>query len=264
MPYSRPTLTQLRTTVAADIAAALGGTDPLLRFSNLGIMGTAQAGLAHLHYGYLDWISKQAVPYTATGEYLEAWGALKGVFRKDATAAGGQVILSGVVGKPISAGTNVVRGDGRIYTIQVSVTIGGDGTAIASVIDQATGAAGNCAAGTVMSLSMPIAGVQSNGVAAAAFTGGADVELDDDFRGECCLPSSSLPKAGTRATTFAGRPLYLVSRVPGARETGSAPARSWSTSCSTRPMPEAAGSRRVPMVWRRTSRDLLSRLPGIS
>lgn len=183
MPYSRPTLTQLRTTVAADIAAALGGTDPLLRFSNLGIMGTAQAGLAHLHYGYLDWISKQAVPYTATGEYLEAWGALKGVYRKDATAAGGQVILSGVVGTLISAGTNVVRGDGRTYTIQVSVTIGGDGTAIATVVDQAAGAAGNCAAGTVMSLSMPIAGVQSNGVAAAAFTGGADVELDDDFRG---------------------------------------------------------------------------------
>lgn len=183
MPYSRPTLTQLRTTVAADIAANLVGSDPLLRFSNLGIMGTVQAGLAHLHYGYLDWISKQSVPYTATGEYLEAWGALKGVYRKDATAAGGQVILSGAVGKLISAGANVVRGDGEIYTVQASVTIGSGGTATVTVVDQATGAQGNCVAGTMMSLSMPIDGVQSNGVAAIAFTGGADVELDDDFRG---------------------------------------------------------------------------------
>lgn len=183
MPFARPTLTQLRTTVAADIAASLVGSDPQLRFSNLKVMGTAQAGLAHLHYGYLDWIAKQAVPYTATGEYLEAWGALKGVYRKDAAAAGGSVILVGEVGRTILAGAKVVRGgDGETYVLQASVSIGPDGTATVVVIDQATGAQGNCAAGTVMTLSMPIDGVQANGTAATAFTGGADVELDDDFR----------------------------------------------------------------------------------
>ncbi|GJG92828.1 baseplate J/gp47 family protein [Cupriavidus pauculus] len=182
MPFARPTLTQLRKNVAADIAANLVGSDPQLRFSNLNIMGTAQAGLAHLHYGYLDWIAKQAVPYTATGEYLEAWGALKGVYRKDATASGGSVILIGEVGKTIAAGAKVVRGDGETYVVQVSVTVGADRTATVLVVDQATGAQGNCAAGTVLSLSMPIDGVQANGTAATAFTGGADVELDDDFR----------------------------------------------------------------------------------
>lgn len=182
MPFARPTLTQLRTTVAADIAASLVGSDPQLRFSNLKVMGTAQAGLAHLHYGYLDWIAKQAVPYTATGEYLEAWGALKGVYRKDASAAGGSVILVGEAGRTILAGAKLVRGDGETYVVQASVNIGVDGTATVVVIDQATGAQGNCAAGTVMTLSMPIDGVQANGTAATAFTGGADVELDDDFR----------------------------------------------------------------------------------
>lgn len=182
MPFARPTLTQLRTTVAADIAASLVGSDPQLRFSNLKVMGTAQAGLAHLHYGYLDWIAKQAVPYTATGEYLEAWGALKGVYRKDAAAAGGSVILLGEVGRTILAGAKVVRGDGETYVVQASVSIGVDGTATIVVIDQATGAHGNCAAGTVMTLSMPVEGVQANGTAATAFTGGVDVELDDDLR----------------------------------------------------------------------------------
>ena len=35
MPYSRPTLTQLRNQAAQDLAAALPGTDALLRFANL-------------------------------------------------------------------------------------------------------------------------------------------------------------------------------------------------------------------------------------
>src|SRR5260364_179792 len=57
MPYTRPTLTELRQQVAQDL-----GVDALLRFSNLRIVGDAQAALAHLHYGYLDWIARQGVP----------------------------------------------------------------------------------------------------------------------------------------------------------------------------------------------------------
>ena len=43
MPFSRPTLATLRAQAAADIASALPGADPLLRFSNLGILGDAEA-----------------------------------------------------------------------------------------------------------------------------------------------------------------------------------------------------------------------------
>ncbi|EON10601.1 baseplate J family protein, partial [Pandoraea sp. SD6-2] len=68
MPYQRPTLTELQQQVASDIASNVQGADPLLRFANLKITGRVQAGLAHLHYGYIDYIAKQAVPWTATGE----------------------------------------------------------------------------------------------------------------------------------------------------------------------------------------------------
>ncbi|HXI23746.1 MAG TPA: hypothetical protein VNG71_07715, partial [Pyrinomonadaceae bacterium] len=63
MPFQRPTLSQLRGQVAADINAAIPGADGLLRFSNVAILGKSLAGLAHLHYGYLDFIALQAVPY---------------------------------------------------------------------------------------------------------------------------------------------------------------------------------------------------------
>ena len=54
MPYNRPTLTELRARNLAAIESELKGTGTPLRFSNLNILGTADAGLAYLHYGYLD------------------------------------------------------------------------------------------------------------------------------------------------------------------------------------------------------------------
>src|SRR5579864_8376487 len=88
MPYLRPTLSELKAQVAADIQSGLPGTDPLLRFSSLGVIGRALAGLAQLQYGYTDYIAKQSNPFTATDEFLEAWAALKGIYREPATQAG--------------------------------------------------------------------------------------------------------------------------------------------------------------------------------
>jgi uncharacterized phage protein gp47/JayE len=70
MPYARETLTQLLADAAADIKASLPGSDPLLRFSSLNIIAKLVAGFTNLLFGYLDWIAKQAVHFTATDEYL--------------------------------------------------------------------------------------------------------------------------------------------------------------------------------------------------
>ncbi|EHV0233325.1 phage baseplate protein, partial [Salmonella enterica] len=43
--------------------------------------------MSHLHFAYLDWIARQSNPFTAEDEWLAAWGALKNVYRKDASAA---------------------------------------------------------------------------------------------------------------------------------------------------------------------------------
>jgi uncharacterized phage protein gp47/JayE len=198
MPYARLTLAQIRANVATDIAAALPGADSLLRFSNLGIMGDVQAGLCNLQYGYLDWISKQAVPYTATDEYLVAWGALKGIYPKDATAASGQAKFVATVSTPplfISSGTQIVRGDGETYTVQQTATADANGNITVTALDNATGSQGNALAGTLFSLSMPINGIQGNGTATTAFTGGADVEDLDDYR-DRVLGGYQQPPAG--------------------------------------------------------------------
>ncbi|NHO43344.1 hypothetical protein GOB83_14470, partial [Acetobacter fabarum] len=79
MPYARPTLTDLRQQALQDVLdGGISGVSAVLRFSVLSVLCYALAGLSYLHYAYLDWISQQAVPWTATDEYLESWGALKG------------------------------------------------------------------------------------------------------------------------------------------------------------------------------------------
>lgn len=201
MPFSRPTLAEIQQQVAQDINAQLPGADALLRFSNMGITGRVQAGLTHLHYGYLDWIAKQAVPYTATGEFLEAWAGLKGVTRKPAAQASGQVTFNGAVGTLIPAGTPLVRGDGVGYTSTADATVSGGGTATVLATANAdatgqTGAFGNCAAGTVITLGTAIAGVQSGGTVAVAFTGGADLETDDSLRTRMLAAFQQVPQGG--------------------------------------------------------------------
>lgn len=181
MPFARPTFSDLQDQVAADIEAALPGSDAHLRFTVLAALAKAMSGLAFEHYGYLDWVSLQAVPYTAEGEYLEAWGALKAVYRKAATAASGKIVFTGAAGATLPSGQSLIAGDGTTFgSTSGGVMTGGklEVTAVADV----PGAAGNLAVGTAVSLSLAIAGVQSAGSVSVLFSGGADQESDDDLR----------------------------------------------------------------------------------
>lgn len=193
MPFSRPTLSELRAQVLADIKAGLPGADSLLRFSNLNVIGKASAGLGHLHYGYLDYIALQATPYTATDEFLEAWAALKDVFREPATPAVGSAAWPGQVGTVLPAGTLVARGDGYVYRTTAEGTVSGAGVvtvpieAVLPPIDPMSnptgmGALGNAAQGTSLTLQGPVVGIQSTGSAVTVLTGGSDVEGDDSLR----------------------------------------------------------------------------------
>ncbi|NWC92613.1 MULTISPECIES: baseplate J/gp47 family protein [unclassified Pseudomonas] len=199
MPYTRPTLTDLRANVAADITSGLPTADGLLRFSNLQITGKAVAGLAYLNYGYLDWIAKQGVPYTASGEYLYAWGAMKNVYPKPPTVAAGAVTFPGTPGVIVSAGTQVVRSDSETFTTQASATVSPGGTLVVAVVADLAGEAGNTPVGGLMTLGTSVTGVQSTGAVTAVITGGADQEEDEAFFGRMLAAYQSTPNGGSHS-----------------------------------------------------------------
>ncbi|SOE85698.1 Uncharacterized phage protein gp47/JayE [Burkholderia sp. YR290] len=196
MPFQRKTLTTLITEVAADISSALEGADALLRMAVLKIVGKVQAAMCNLQFGYLDWISRQAVPFTAEDEYLEGWAALKDVYRKAATQAQLTAQFPGTTGKVLSAGTAVTRGDGVTYTTSTTGTVDGSGNVSVTIIADVAGSAGNADAGTSVSLSIAVDGIQQGGAITGTVESGADIEDNDDLRTRMLDAYQSTPQGG--------------------------------------------------------------------
>ena len=206
MGYPVPTLTVLQQQVLQDISAAQiqdssgNLVDGLLRKAILRVMAWAQAGLAYLHYAYISWIAKQAVPWTATDEWLAGWGAMKGVLQEDATLASGFCTFTGAVGKDIPAGTLITRLDNFAYATTIDAPIASNGTATVAVTAQTTGSAGNADPGTLVYLSNSIEGVNAQGaVAAAGITSGADQETADAYRTRVLTAYAQPPQGGDRS-----------------------------------------------------------------
>ena len=190
MPFSRATLSQLRAQAQSDV-----GSVSLLRFSNLRVLADVLAYGFNALYGYLDWISKQGVPFTASDEYLEAWAALKGLTRKPATLATGSVRVSGTVGTVIPSNTLISRLDGFLYATTGAQTIGSSASAVVGLVSTLAGASGNADSSTPLTIQTAISGVSSVAVN-APITGGADVETDDELRTRMLLAYSQPPQGG--------------------------------------------------------------------
>ncbi|MFC4168454.1 baseplate J/gp47 family protein [Teichococcus aestuarii] len=181
MPFERPTLRALGAQALADMASVLR-VPAILRASPVAILAKACAGLVHGLYGYLDWIARQAVPFTATGEFLAAWAALVGILRKAPSAATGTAVYGGTVGAVLPEGTELVRqADGALFRTTALAVIGSDSALIVPVVALEAGAAGNGTAGATLVIRSAVLGVNAAGTA-GLITGGADEERGEDFR----------------------------------------------------------------------------------
>ena len=207
MPYLFPGIETLIADAQADITGSdLPNADGFLPRAILPLMAVIQAGFALGHYDAIAYAMQQATPFTATDEWLDAWAALKRVFRKDATAAGVSgtsyvQILNCTPGTDLPAGTQVNRADGFSYTTLIDATVAGTGIVTAPIMATVTGVLGNAASGVSLTLNTSIAGITSAGAASAPITGGADQENNDDLRARMLFAYAN-PPAGGSATDY--------------------------------------------------------------
>ncbi|WP_392563195.1 baseplate J/gp47 family protein (plasmid) [Orbus sturtevantii] len=207
MPFKRKTLSELQSIVTSDIENGQKDIGSLLRFSNMRVIGNTVAGMSHLQYGYLDYIAKQATPYTATDEYLAAWGATRKIFRYPPTAATcKKVLFEGKAGVSIQKGTKLNRSDGYQYTVDNGLTINSNGESYASItavlkdpFDDITcgGKDGNIDAGTLLTFDEPITGLSNQVTTIDPITGGSDVENEEDFRSRVLHRYQNTPQGGS-------------------------------------------------------------------
>jgi uncharacterized phage protein gp47/JayE len=183
MPYASPTLTQLIAQTAADVRAALPTADPLLRRAVLTVLSRVLAGQHHEQFGYLDWIARQAVPFTATGENLAGWAALRGLAALPATY--GSVTALSSSNNPhtaVAPGASLLRSDGTSYTASGGGAVDANGNITLAVSAVTAGSASNVANGAGLVLSSPASGVNSNFAVTAIIANGTDLETDDSLR----------------------------------------------------------------------------------
>ncbi|WZB76921.1 baseplate J/gp47 family protein [Achromobacter insuavis] len=121
---------------------------------------------------------------------------MKNVFRKDAVAAVISAQFTGTAGVVISAGIEVKRADGAAYTVDATQSVGLDGKAVVVLRAAGTGAAGNCPAGTPVTLSSTITGLQSTGTVVGAIATGADVESPDAYSERVIAAYQETPHGG--------------------------------------------------------------------
>ena len=197
MPFARPPLTTLRNQAIEDITTSgVPGLDGLLRNAVLRVLAWVQAGLAYSIYGYLDWIARESVPFTATDEYLFAWAALIGVYQKDSTPATGSAQFTGTAGLVLPSGSPLTRQDGTPYTSTADATVDDTGVLVVPLVAAVNGAATNADVGVAMSIASPVPGINSGGVTSTPLTGGSDQETQDELRTRMLFKYASPPQGG--------------------------------------------------------------------
>jgi uncharacterized phage protein gp47/JayE len=199
MEFNRPTLETLIKRNQADIETSIPGADAKVRRTNLNIISKIISLTAHGLYGFIAFIARQLFPATAETEYLDRIASfwLK-VPRKAASYATGFVDFVGVNGTLIEGGTVLIRSDGMEYETDADYTIA-SGTVIAAVTALQAGQNSNAEAGTVLSMSSPIAGITGSLVVnASGISGGSDQEEDKNLSDRVTARVQNPPHGGSK------------------------------------------------------------------
>ncbi|MCE8027552.1 baseplate J/gp47 family protein [Halomonas daqingensis] len=183
MPWQSPTLNQLADMIRADMRGRLPDAKPALRRALLRVVADVDAGAVHGLYGYLAWLAKQLIIDTAEAEWLERWASIWGIRRQAATAASGEILLTGTSGAQLLEGTELESDSGSLYTLDETVTLDAQGEAIGTVTAVDAGSEGNLDAGETLRLVTAVSGIDGEAeVGADGITGGAERENDDRLR----------------------------------------------------------------------------------
>jgi uncharacterized phage protein gp47/JayE len=201
VPWSTPTLKQVRSIVRDNVRSSLPGADASVPNSVLRVLSDAQGGLCHLTLQYVDWLALQLLPDTAETEWLDRHGAIWLVNsdgtrgRKQATFASGTVTFTGVQGSPVPTGTQLAGPVG--YETTADATIGANPVE-APVRALDPGSISNMNNGDILSVTPAVPNVDG-AATVVSMTGGVDVENDDDLRARILHRIQNPPMGGAQA-----------------------------------------------------------------
>jgi len=203
MPWTTPTLRQVRTNVRDAVRAALPGSDANVPNSILRVMCDVMGALCHLTLQYIDWLSKQLLPDTAEHEWLDRHGRIWLVNadgsrgRKLATLATGTVTYTGINGSIVPLNTQLTGSGSVGYETTSDITIG-TGPTDGPIRALDPGTQGNQDPGSTLAVSGPPPGVDGSATV-VLLENGTDDETDDELRARILLRIQQPPMGGSQS-----------------------------------------------------------------
>jgi uncharacterized phage protein gp47/JayE len=151
-------------------------------------------------YLYQAYLARELFVDTAV-DFLPVHAAMWGVPQLQPTAAAGNVLVAGAVGAPVPIGVNFTSAGNQIYLSTAAVNIGSGGTVLVPVAATVKGSAGNLAAGSVLTITSPVANIypQKGTVDSNGLSGGEDLEDPEDWRARILEKIRITPMGGAAA-----------------------------------------------------------------
>lgn len=199
MPWSTPTLREVRSLVRDGVRASLPGADANVPNSVLRVLSDNQGALCHLTLQYIDWLALQLLPDTAETEWLDRHGQIwlvnadGSTGRKLAALSHGQASFTATVdgtvipaGTQLQSGVNLPSDYASPNTVVAFETLADIvASAVAPVVGDIraldAGSFGNLPADTMLTMATPIAGVDQTATV-VSLTGGTDDETNEELR----------------------------------------------------------------------------------
>ena len=175
---------------------------------DLAVRFYAVAAQVYALYVQADWVLRQCFPQTAAGSCLDSHAQLRGLSRKQATAAEGSIRFSVAraadTDRPIPAGTVCMTpGLIRFETAQAAVLEAGASWVDVPARALTPGSAGNVPAGAVTAMAAAPVGIAAC-TNPAPFAGGGDEEGDEGLRQRVLSTFRRLPTGPTPHFTSRG------------------------------------------------------------
>jgi uncharacterized phage protein gp47/JayE len=219
MPWSTPSLRDVRTMVRDGLRASLPGSDANVPNSLLRVMSDGMGALAHLTLQYIDWLAKQLLPDSAETVWLDRHANIWLVNsdgttgRKLSTLANGTITITGQPGVVVPQGSTLANaptfGIQTGYETLEEINVGTGATPV-TVRALDAGIQGNMADGQIISFAPILNGVDRDAIVYGSISGGVDTETDDELRARVLQRIQQPPMGGDQTDYVA-----WVEAVPG-------------------------------------------------
>jgi uncharacterized phage protein gp47/JayE len=202
MPWSTPTLRDVRSMVRDYVRGSLPGADATIPNSVLRVLSDNQGALCHLTLQYVDWLALQLLPDTAETEWLDRHGDIWLVNsdgttgRKMATPAIGTAnFIGNATGVTVPMATRLSYAGGQEFET-IEEFIADDTPSPGAIRALDPGAVGNLLPGSVLAIEQTIPGLTGTATV-VTLDFGTDEETDDELRARVLQRIRQPPMGGS-------------------------------------------------------------------